>query len=275
MRYSFALLIAMLAPGAASALVMAPPPGPSRVARADMVVLGRIVAHEDKDIEVMLPGGTDKVTYRIAVLKVNEGLRGAKDAKMLRIAFTPPDPNQPPIIGGGGRVNLDVGRDGLFLLDRQPNQNYCQTPMWFNVVSSDDPSFAKQVKETRAACKLLDNPRAGLASAKANERFLAAALMIYQYRTPPRALPPAEAKQEPIDAEESKLILKALQEANWNAPPKIGQSNAPELFLELGLTPQDGWKLPEEFTPADVARLAQAWLREHGETYRVKRFVAK
>ena len=113
----------------------------------------------------------------------------------------------------------------------------------------------------------------GLKSAGAEERLLTAALLLYDYRTPsPDARGPLG--QEPIDAAQSKLILKALGEAKWAPPRRFGELNAPELFLQLGLTPDDGWRLPEQHTPQQLAKLAQAWLREHGETYRIKRFVA-
>lgn len=265
--------LVLLAASAAYALVVAPPPSPARIARADTVVLGRIVAHEDKDIEVAIPGSPQKIKYRIALLKVNESIRGAKDAKLLRIAFYPPPVVQPgqPVIrtGGGGRINLDVGQDGLFMLTKHADGFY-QPPMYFNIVASNQPNFEKEVSEAKKLCKLMENPQAGLKSEKAEDRFLTAALLIANYRTPPQG----QTKQEPIDADESKLILKALTEADWSAPRKFGTLHPQELFFELRLTKEDGFEMPRTATQQQLAQVSQAWLREHGATYRIKRFVA-
>jgi hypothetical protein len=259
----------------ALALVIAPPPGPARVARADAVVLGRVVAHEDKDIEVLLLGAQQKTAFRIAIVQVNEAIFGARDAKQLRVAFVAPPPVHPnrPVLrtGGGGRVNLDIGRDGLFVLTKQPGQNFYQQPMYFHIVSASDANFDKEVKETRRLCKLLADPDAGLTAKDGATRFETAALLLYRYRTPVGGMP----KQEPIDAGHSKLILKALlNDAAWNQPRKFGQTHPQELFLQLGLQPADGWNMPPRFSPQELNRLAQNWLRDNAEKYCIKRFVA-
>src|SRR5947209_2877530 len=99
----------------ARALVVAPPPsGPQRVARAEAIVVGRVVALEDKDVEVQ------KVAYRIAVVKVTEVIKGGKD-QMVRVGFIPPaniNAGGGPVIRPGfrGNIQLQVGQDGLFYL---------------------------------------------------------------------------------------------------------------------------------------------------------------
>src|SRR5262249_7681187 len=63
-------------------------PLPERVALADLIVIGRIDAVEDKTVEVLPSAGSkDKVAYRTCVLKVEEVLRGDKAAKEFRIGF--------------------------------------------------------------------------------------------------------------------------------------------------------------------------------------------
>lgn len=272
-RILLAISLSLFAAPQAFALVAAPPPGPSRIARADTVVLGRIVAHETKDIEVAIPGSPQKITYRIAVLKVNESIRGAKEEKTLRVAFYPPPVAQPgrPVLvtGGGGRINLDVGRDGLFMLTKHPDGFY-QPPMFYNIVASNQPNFDKEVADAKKWCKLMDHPLPGLKSDKAEERLQTAALLIARYRNPL----PGPSKEEPIDAEENKLILKALAEADWSAPRKFGVLHPQELFFELRLTKEDGWEMPRTATPQQLAQASQAWLREHGAAYRIKKYVA-
>src|SRR5713226_5011383 len=88
-------LVLAAAPGPARALIIALPPlGPERVAKADIVVVGRIVSLEDKDVTALpFAKAPKQVTYRIAVLKVAEGFKGAKEGQTLRLAFIPaPDP---------------------------------------------------------------------------------------------------------------------------------------------------------------------------------------
>jgi hypothetical protein len=272
-NFLFGVILTLAAAPAVYALVAAPPPGPARIARADTVVVGRIVAHEDKDVESAIPGSPQKIKYRIAVLKVNESIRGSEAGKFLRVAFYPPPVAQPgkPVLvtGGGGRINLEVGRDGLFMLTKHADGFY-QPPLFYNIVASNQPNYEKEVAEARKLVKLLDKPLPGLKSEKAEERLLTAALLIFRYRTPTAG----QAKQEPIDADESKLILKAVAEADWNQPRKFGQLHPQELFFELRLTKEEGWEMPRTATPQQLAQVSQAWLREHGATYRIKKYVA-
>jgi hypothetical protein len=117
----------------------------------------------------------------------------------------------------------------------------------------------------------MDDPIASLKSASAADRLDTAAMLLARYRS----IRPGQkgAKQEPIPAEESKLILEAIRKADWKAPNAQG-ANPILLFQRLGLTPQDGWKqaqfknFQQEFPP-----LAQKWLETHAGTYRIKKFV--
>ena len=67
-------------------------PMPDRIVRSDMVVLGRVVAVEPKDVEAVLSSERPyKLDYRIAVVKVHEVIHGQKDVKELRLGFVSPD----------------------------------------------------------------------------------------------------------------------------------------------------------------------------------------
>jgi len=57
-------LSAALAPAQSESF--APPTGPARAAQADAIVIGRVVALEDRDIRL------NDVTYRIAIVKVRD-----------------------------------------------------------------------------------------------------------------------------------------------------------------------------------------------------------
>ena len=108
-----------------------------------------------------------------------------------------------------------------------------------------------------------------LQSKDADERLVAASIAVAKYRTPKAPFPN---KEEPIDAEESKLILSVIANAKWGAF-KFGEPNPQQLFFQLGVTDKDGFQPPRKITsPDDMKNAIQGWIRDHGD-YRIKRFV--
>jgi hypothetical protein len=116
----------------------------------------------------------------------------------------------------------------------------------------------------------MDNPQAALKSKDADERLMAAAILIEKYRT---FRGPGAPKQEPIDAAESKLIVLAIANADWKAPVNFGgfRPNPAQLFGRLGIGPNDGFKVAPG---TDYQVQAQNWLRDNAEKYRVQRFTS-
>ena len=89
-----------------------------------------------------------------------------------------------------------------------------------------------------------------------------AALLVARYRN----LRGGNARLEPIAAEESKLILAALAEADWNRPQtRFDQLHPMNVFNQLGLTQKDGWQPQNVRTPQDYANAVRAWLRQVGK----------
>src|SRR5207249_1916717 len=129
-----------------------------------------------------------------------------------------------------------------------------------DVLDKSAPNYDTQVKELKQYAKIATDPVPALKSKDADERFKAAALLIYRYRTY-RGV----GKTEEVSAEESKLILEALAGGTWNAPARAdGQVYALTLFLMLGATPEDGWTQPADFR--EVPDAAKAWLRTHANS---------
>ena len=56
-----------------------PPPGPQRLGPLDAVVVGRVVAFEDQDIEASPYPKAEKITYRVAVVTVTQGSLASSD----------------------------------------------------------------------------------------------------------------------------------------------------------------------------------------------------
>jgi hypothetical protein len=248
--------------------VMPPPPLWQRVAGADCVVIGRVLGIEDQDVTALqAPAATEKVAYRVAVVAVREDLFGAKGQKRLRVAW--------PLVQGRrryGPVSLQAGQEVALVLTKHFQQPFYVVPSAFDVVvRQNGPAFDRQAAEARAAAGALKDPGKALTAGTPQERLLAASVLVLHYRTPRGS----GLATEPIDARESKLILAALAEADWTRPANILQPSAVGLFARLGLTAQDGWTPPQVIrAPQDYAEAARAWIRRHGDTYRVRRFVA-
>jgi hypothetical protein len=254
----------------ARAMVIAPQPGPTRVVNSDAVIVGKVIALEPQDTMV------DKLAYRIAVVQVEQALRGAKDAKTLRVGFmAPPTGIKPggPIIRPGFRgVQLQVGNEGLFLLTKHAKENFYTLggPAGYFISSELNKNFDKDVQAVKSITKLIENPQAGLKSTDAEVRLMAAAVLIEKYRT---FRGPGQPKQEPVDAAESKQIMQALAGADWQAPVNFGslRPNPATLFNRLGINAKDGW-MPQP--GANFQAAMHNWVRDNAETYRIQRFVA-
>jgi hypothetical protein len=264
----------------ARAMLIAPPPGPMRLAQADTVVVGQVVALEDQDVDAAVaPGIAQKTKYRIARVKVREAIKGGKGADVIRVGFLAPPTAQPGLVQPGvirpgirrGGINLQVGNDGLFYLNPHHQEKFYVAPAYYSFTSSQVPNFKEEVSTAKRTVKLLEDPMAGLKSKDAQERLLTASLLVARYRTAQGGA----LKTQPIDAAESKLILTALAEADWNQPFRFGQMHPQQAFGQLGLTKEDGWNPPQVIrTPQDFGNAAREWLRTHADTYRIKRFVA-
>lgn len=262
--------------GVAYALMIAPPPGPVRIVQSDLVFVGKVVEIEPAEMDAKpFPGSKDTVKYKIAVVKINEIIRGVKELKSVRVGFIPPVAPKAgvPIIGGGRRGPLlEVGQEGLFMISMHSDGNFYQAPNFGYFVPTAQRDFDAEVKTARRVVTILANPKQTLESKDADDRLMAASILISQYRT---QKPPFPNNQEPIDAAESKLILNAIATASWK-PGKFGDPNPYQLFTQLGITAQDGWKAPQKIKSQDDLREAvQAWIKSNGDGYRIKRFVAK
>jgi len=172
-----AVLAALATATSAFALRIAAPPVPGvRAAAADVIVVGRVVGMEDKDVQVAPSPGSGKVAYRIAVVQVAEEVMNAKGLTRIRVGFPAPpmaDPNQPgrPVIRPGLRpgmgVTLKTGDDGLFYLTKSDQAGLYLLPMYYDFTARENGNFAKELETVKGHTKLLADPMAGLKSANA------------------------------------------------------------------------------------------------------------
>jgi len=268
----YSILATAVAAGIVHAGTIAmPPPGPARVANADAVIVGKVEALEPQDMKV----GT--TNYRIAVVRITQGLRGTKDEKTVRVGFipTPPQPKGGPIVvtSGPREVQFQVGQEGLLLLVKKGKENFyvLPGPVGYYVGSEKNPSFEKEVQGIKGFAKAIEDPQKALKSNDADEQLVAASLLIDKYRS---LRGPGKVKLEPIDAEESKRILQVLADADWKAQLNFStfRPNAAGLFQQLGVAAKDGFMPPPG---GNYQEAAHRWVRENMEKYRIQRLVVE
>jgi hypothetical protein len=265
------LCLAAVAGAASAGVIALPPPGPARVANSNMVLVGKVESLEPQDVKV----GT--INYRIAVVKITDGIKGVKEGtKTVRIGFEPiekPDGKGPIVIRTGARpVQLEAGQGGLFLLRKHDKQDFYVIGgvVGYYVNSDKNKDFDAEVKAAKAATKVVDNPLAALKSKDAEERLLAAAILVDKHRT----YRGPKSREEPIAADESKLILKAMADGEWKDQPNYMslRANPMQLFQRLGVGKNDGFVIE---AGNNYQQAARAWLTRNADTYRIQRFVAE
>jgi len=253
------------------ARIAAPMPIPQRLAQADCVVVGKVVSIEDKTVSASVSRDEpEKAEFKIALVRIDEGLFGAKGLTHVRVGFLPRN-----VQIGRSRfehMNHTVGQEACFILRKHSTDpSFFVAPAYYLVIPKGDktnPNYDEDVKRIRRCAQALEAPDAALKAKDASNRFLAAALLIGRYRNSEIG-----AKTEPIATEQSKLILGALAEADWTQRDPQTQLTPHQVFAMLNLQAADGWNPPvfkdvlKEFPVA-----AQKWLKDH-PGYRIQRFV--
>ncbi len=263
----------------ASAMMIAPAPVPQRVAQADVVVIGKVTAIEEKPVlATAAPGVKEKTEYHVAIIKVQDALLGAKGLTHIKVGFIIPPP-APPVKPGGPvllikrrpTVKFNVDQEVCVFLKRHHDGDFYVAAAYFDVIDKKNANFEKDVEQAKKAAKVLADPMASLKSKSADERTFTACLLVSRYRAWRRP----NAKTESIEADESKLILTALADADFAKPIAPNTVMPRTAFAQLNLTDKDGWVWkPAPNTPATAyGEAAKRWLKEHADTYRIQRFV--
>jgi hypothetical protein len=263
------IFLVLALPAAAGVLPADALPLPNRVATADVVVVGKVTALQDK-FENVLPFSGAKQTkeYRVAVVTVSDALLGAKSAKTIRLGFMPIPPgvaiSPPPF-------QATVDQEGCFFLSKHPVGDFYVTFGQLSFVNKKNATFDKDIALIKRCTTILQNPNSALKGKNAEDRFLAAAMLVAQYRTR-KSL---SAKTEPIDAEQSKLILQTLAAADWTPVKDLTQLSPLMVLHRLPLTAKDGWMPPPASDANAYAAYAQKWCMEHAGSYRIEKFVTE
>src|SRR5262245_55292371 len=200
----------------AHALVARPFPLSQKVAISDAVIVGRVVALEEKALEVAQAPNAPKAAYTVANIKIDDGLIGTKGLTNIRVGFIPtaasnPTTGRPPIRRPGVVIpNLKAGQEGCFFLTKHPVGDFYIITPGAAPLDKKAENYGKELTAVRKFAKIVANGPAALSSADAKERLTAAGMLIQRYRTWR-----GSDKQEPIPAEESRKILTVLLESDW------------------------------------------------------------
>jgi hypothetical protein len=258
--------------GLAACLIAAPPapagtipadalPLPNRTATADLVVIGKITGFEEKTVR------KDRTEYKIATLTVSHALRAPQGTKSVHLGSVV----IPPMVAiRPTPFQATEGQEGCYFLTKGSDAHfYVVGTLCF--LDKKRPDFDKDIKLIKRCVKLLQDPDAALKCENAEDRFLTAGMLVARYTTRRTA----NAKTEPIDAEQSNRILQALASADWTPTTNFAQLSPQMVLGRLPLTDKDGWSPPSRQDAKAYAAYAQRWLKEHADTYRIQRFVAE
>jgi hypothetical protein len=258
---------------------------PEKVVAADTIVVGKVVAIEDKAVEVEVTPGAPKVSYKVASIKIDDSIKGAKGLTHVRVGFipTPAAPRVNPGTGGppirirrpGMNLTLEVGQEGCFFLSKFGQSDFMQMPPLCQYIDKRAGDFDKQVALARKTVGVISDPIKALKAKEESDRFQAAAIMLQKYNAIPAGAT-GQMVRKPIGAEESKLILAAIRDADWSKTDDA-MMNPLAVFQRLGLQPKDGFTYPRVQPGQDFNQVmqdaAKKWLKENADKYRVQRWV--
>jgi hypothetical protein len=244
-------------------------PLPNRVANAEAIVAGKVTAFEAKAVlAAPFAGAKNQTEFKIAVVTISDALLAPKGATTIRLGFVPTPPgvaiSPPPF-------QPALGQEGCFFLTKHGEADFLVAAGPLSFIDKKSATFDKDLALIKRCAKLLEDPDTSLKAKDTADRFLAAAMLVVQYTT--RKSP--NAKTEPIDADQSKRILQALAGADWTPSTDLMQLSPLTVLHRLRLTDKDGWVPPAAKDPKAYAVYAQQWLKDHAESYRIKKLVEK
>jgi hypothetical protein len=261
------------------AVPVAPPtqlPALGQVAMSDAVVLGKVESISDKTVKAKshIPGQNGDMEYNVATVKIADGFMDAKGLTHVQVAWinngnVPIDPRRGP--RGGFQVSLSKDQEGCFFLIKHPTETFYVLVNPADAVNKNTGEYEKYSKLVTKCAKAYDDAQKGLKSKDAGERLLAANLLLTHYRQPKLG----GGKQVEIDADESKLIMQAMADADWTKTDGETGVNALNMFYLINPTPQEGWQAPPNANQNQLFDAMKKWLKDNSGSYRIKKFVAE
>ena len=245
-----------------------------RILYSEVTVLGTITAVEKDEIEIPNPQPTiPPLSFRVAVVRVEQAIGGAKNVTHVKVLFS--------------GEQLCPGQEVCLFLNRHATQTgyFTATPQapWLDRANPRDRATWTALDTVLPA---VSDPVAALKSGDDNERFRAAAYLTLRYRKTVAGVSADKYDTEPVSADESQLILKALADVDWDRA--TDGVNHWEAYHAIGLKQEnggfpncdvvtDGKLMPLHFPGGrnDLRSAYQKWLAERGATYQIQKLIPK
>jgi hypothetical protein len=200
-------------------------PIPEVVVLADVLVVGKITAKEEKTIQATVyPDHPNKYEMCLFELTTSDVLRG-RSQKTYRVATLQPEAFTRPqfltIDGKKRRLNpeVKVNVEGAFILVKHSTHDFYVVPPLGGFFDGSAQDYAKELNLLRCCSNLLSDPTKGLDSKNEEDRFLTAYMLVYDCCARPQRLGAAKrTTSEPITAELSKQVLDILLLRDWDGP---------------------------------------------------------
>jgi hypothetical protein len=290
--------VAFVAGGAPALRIAIPAPQTTqqKTLQSETVVIGKVTSIEKETVEAeQYQGGKQKATYTIAVIKVETGIIGAKNITHVKVGFLPQVGGDQPVPQPGGpirpirpgfiqqNIQLKADQEGIFFLSKHHGgEFYIINPM-SPPIDAKAENYKDETAKVKAIAATIADPLKGLKAEKASDRFTAASVLVSKYRTGPQNAP-LGVEEVAIPAEESKLIMKAIVEADWDKDAN-SQDHPQNLVAQLGIyagahgIPQFVGK-PNDPNPGETYRTwfkeeVKKWYAKRGDKFEVKQYVAK
>ncbi len=287
----------------AKALRIALPPKPAmQAAQADVIVLGKVAEIEKDSVEATQFKGApkeQKVAYKIAVLKIEDPLVGARGLTQLRVGFPadapaagvePVDSDKPQIAiarrpirpGFGGPVALTAGMEGVFMLTPHHEGDFYVLVNNAAPLLKKDEGYAKELESIKKTAAAIDDPVTALKAKDKADRAAAALTLLTRYRGRPVT---GKVVEEDLPAEENKLLVQAVAEMPW-VPENNDYTKPSRSNVWYFLQPEKyGFKQPvfkqpvPGAPPADFNKqweeVTDEFLKTTGDKIKIKRMVSK
>jgi hypothetical protein len=239
-----------------------------KIAVADCVVIGKIVAMAEKPVAGQLwrYSETPQWEFTVVEVEVTGVLAGPADVKLARFGFM-----AARLEGGSYDPKPAVGQRGCFFGVKIGKNDFYVIPTGGYIEEHGKP-YERDVASARRAGRLLANLRESLQAKDQADRVTAAHLLLLRnVFTPFRH--GETGKAEPIDAELSKLALLALAEGDWEQhSAEVQESLATFQWgtMHGGPAPKG---FPEDRKSATWTDDAKTWLRDNSEKFRLYRIV--
>jgi hypothetical protein len=271
-----------------------------------LVISGKVTIEKEPVDLQMYQGQQMKSAHKVAKIQVTSTLLGEKAGDVVTVLIPPADPSQigiesmgqpqqnvqhqqnitPPI----GTIQLMSGQEGVFFLYPHPMESgKYMIQSGHTPLNPLDTNYKADLAKITRISEIYAEPTKLLKSEKAEDRFEAAAALVFKYRrqTPQPLNHPMQ--QEAIPLEESQLILKAVLETDWAKYDQPVTSNDPQhdytqmpvsILNMLAIYPGQSGFPQVQVKPGQGYNVAyqeslKSWLEGPGAKYEIKKFVPK